>query len=278
MNNILVAIKVAYDEMGRAEKRIADWITDNNDKLFTLSITELASKCGCGEATIVRFARRLGLSGYQELKISLARESGSQRISSSVSAADSPFEVFKKVANGIELSLEMTKKVLKPEKLYHAARAIINADRVAIYGLGNSSSVAQDMQHKLMRAGINAVSYSDNHMQAISASHLHEGDVAIGISHSGSSKDIVDALRLARQRGAVTVAITNQGRSPITKQSDYVLNTASDETQYSILALNSRISQLALIDSLYFYIVYSLDDDARLAIDQTEQALQSKKF
>ena len=75
-----------------------------------------------------------------------------------------------------------------------------------------------------------------------------------------------------------TIAITNQGRSPITKQSDIVLNTASDETQYSILALNSRISQLALIDSLYFYIVYSLDDDARKAIDQTEQALQSKKF
>jgi len=278
MNNILVAIKVAYDDMGRAEKRIADWITQHNDQLFTLSITELAAKCDCGEATIVRFARRLGLTGYQELKISLARESGNQRISGSVSAEDSPFEVFEKVANGIELSLEMTKKVLKPEKLSKAAEAIINADRVVIYGLGNSSSVAQDMQHKLMRAGINAVAYSDNHMQAISASHLGEKDVAVGISHSGSSKDIVEALRLARERGAVTIAITNQGRSPVTKQSDIVLNTASDETQYSILALNSRISQLALIDSLYFYIVYSLDDDARKAIDQTEQALQSKKF
>ena len=76
MNNVLVAIKVAYDDMGRAEKRIAEWITEHNDQLFTLSITELAAKCGCGEATIVRFARRLGLSGYQELKISLARESG----------------------------------------------------------------------------------------------------------------------------------------------------------------------------------------------------------
>ena len=74
---------------------------------------------------------------------------------------------------------KFTEKVLKPEKLSKAAEAIINADRVAIYGLGNSSSVAQDMQHKLMRAGINAVAYSDNHMQAISASHLGEKDVAV---------------------------------------------------------------------------------------------------
>ena len=172
----------------------------------------------------------------------------------------------------------MTKKVLKSDQLALAAQAILSAKKVVLFGLGNSASIALDAQHKLMRAGINAVAYSDNHMQSISASHLCEGDVAIGISHSGSSRDIVEALQIAREKGATTISITNKGRSPITKQSDIVLNTASDETQYSILALNSRISQLALIDSLYYYIAYSLDEEGRKAIDDTEQALMSKKF
>lgn len=278
MNNILLSIKVSYKDMGRAEKRIADWITEQPDELINLSITELASVCGCGEATIVRFARRLGLEGYQALKIALARESGKQRISGTITRDDTAYEVFEKVAEEIYCSLEMTKKILRKEQLAAAADAIIKAGHVAIYGLGSSSSVALDAQHKLMRAGINAVAYSDNHMQAISASHLVAGDVAIGVSHSGSSRDIVDSLKLARLHGATTVAITNRGRSPITKQSDFVLNTASDETQYSFLALNSRISQLALIDSLYYYIVCRLDDDARKAIEDTENALQSKKY
>ncbi len=278
MNNVLVSIKVAYDDMGRAEKRIADWIAENHQKLFSLSITELASECSCGEATIVRFARRLGLDGYQGLKIALAMEEGQKRISGSITEEDTPFEVFEKVCEDIYCSLEMTKKVLKSDQLAIAAKMILSADKVVIFGLGNSASIALDAQHKFMRAGINAVAYSDNHMQSISASHLTSDDVAIGISHSGSSRDIVEALQIARSKGAKTIAVTNRGRSPIIKQSDIVLNTASDETQYRILALNSRISQLALIDSLYYYIVYSLDENAKKAIDDTEQALMSKKF
>lgn len=278
MNNVLVSVKVAYDDMGRAEKRIADWITENHQRMFSMSITELASECSCGEATIVRFARRLGLDGYQGLKIALAMEEGQKRISGSITGDDTPFEVFEKVIEDIYCSLEMTKKVLKSDQLALAAQAILSAKKVVLFGLGNSASIALDAQHKLMRAGINAVAYSDNHMQSISASHLCDGDVAIGISHSGSSRDIVEALQIAREKGATTISITNKGRSPITKQSDIVLNTASDETQYSILALNSRISQLALIDSLYYYIAYSLDEEGRKAIDDTEQALMSKKF
>ena len=278
MKNVLMSIKLSYEDMGRAEKRVADWIMDNHAKLFTMSITELAAECHCGEATIVRFARRLGLDGYQGLKISLAMEEGHRQISNTIVAEDTPYEVFEKVCDGIYLSLEMTKKILRREQIAAAAEAILSARKVAIYGLGNSASVALDAQHKFMRAGILAVSYSDNHMQAISASQLRQGDVAIGVSHSGSSKDIVDALRIAREKGATTISITNKGRSPVTKQSDIVLNTASDETQYSILALNSRISQLALIDALYYYIVYSLDDEARRAIDETELSLESKKF
>ena len=89
------------------------------------------------------------------------------------------------------------------------------AGNIAIFGLGNSAPIALDAAHKLSRAGLNANAYSDNHMQAIIASHLKPGDAAIGISHSGSSKDIIEALRIARENGAATISVTNIGKSPI---------------------------------------------------------------
>ena len=278
MERTSLKIKVLYDEMGRAEKKIADWILQNPGKLIPLSISELADNCKCSEATIVRFARRLGFDGYQALKISLAREENTTNISESISPNDSCFEIFEKVCNDIYCSLERTRKVLDEKALADAVEKILSANKIITLGLGNSASVAVDMSHKFLRAGCNAVAYTDNHMQAIAASHLSEGDVAIGVSHSGSSKDIVDALRIARERGAATICLTNYGKSPIIKVSDIVLQTVSDETRYSILALNSRIAQLAIVDSLYFYIVLRKGEAAVSAIAETEKALLSKKY
>lgn len=278
MDKTTLNIKLLYDKMGKAEKHIADWILDNPGEIISLSIVELAEKCGCGEATIVRFAKRLGFSGYQELKFMLGNQNGKKQVSTHITADDDAYTIYDKVCNDIYLSLEKTKSSLDKKSLSLAADKICNAKKIVIFGLGNSASVATDLSHKLLRAGLNAIAYSDNHMQMIGASHLNEGDVAIGISHSGSSKDIVEALKIARENGATTIAITNRGKSPILKQSDIVLQTSADETQYSILALNSRIVQLAIVDTLYFYIVYNRSEDALESIKQTEKSLLTKKY
>ena len=114
-----------YPEMGKAEKKIADWIIENPTGLIPLSITELAEKCGCGEATIVRFAKRLDFGGYQELKISLAREEGSSDMTDGITAEDSCFEIFEKVSNDIYCSLELTKKAIDKDALEQAAKKIL---------------------------------------------------------------------------------------------------------------------------------------------------------
>ena len=95
---------------------------------------------------------------------------------------------------------------------------------------------------------------------------------------SGSSKDIIDALQIARDHGAATITITNAGKSPILKYSDIVLNTSAMETRYNILALNSRIAQLSIIDALYFYVVYNNSEKAIESIKETEHSLLNKKY
>lgn len=278
MDKTSLNIKILYNEMGKAEKRIADWLLQNPGEILALSIVDLADKCGCSEATIVRFAKRLGFSGYQELKISLAQENDTTTVSTNITVDDTIDEIYDKVCNDIYCSLERTKKVLDTEALRAVCEKIITAKRIVILGLGNSASIALDASHKLLRAGCNAYAYSDNHMQVIVASHLCGDDVVIGISHSGSSKDIVEALSIAKHAGAVTVAITNSGKSPIQKHCDYVLFTASDETKYNLLALNSRIAQLSIVNAIYFYIVYHQSERAMESIKETERSLLTKKY
>ncbi|MBO5305758.1 MAG: MurR/RpiR family transcriptional regulator [Clostridia bacterium] len=279
MESILHKIRFSYTSMGRAEKKIADYILNNTATSTTLSISELASACGCGDATVVRFSRRLGLDGYQELKIRLAGDlSASSQISASIAASDSCFEIFQKRIADISSSLYNTESVLDAGALDKAAKTIMNADRIAVFGLGSSAAIAQDATHKFLRLGLAAQCCCDNHMQAIIASHLKRGSVAIGISHSGSSADIVDALKLCKICGATTICITNFNNSPIVEASDIALFTHSEETKHSILAMSSRIAQLAIFDSIYTYIVLNTEKAAKQAIYNTEIALKGKKL
>lgn len=279
MESLLHQIRFHYDEYGHGEKRIADYILTHTQDIIQISISELADACGCGAATVVRFSRRLGFSGYQALKIGIARElRSSSTISSEISKQDSCFEIFRKGINDISAALWNTESVLDPDQLERAAQTVMNARRIAVFGLGNSAAIATDAAHKFLRLGLDAQACCDNHLQAIIASHLDRQSVAIGISHSGASKDIVEALTLSKIGSARTICITNYQDSPLVKAADIALFTRADETQHSILALSSRIAQLAVIDAIYNYIVINADKASIQAIYNTEAALQNKKF
>lgn len=275
--NTCLNIKILYEKMGSAEKKIADFIMSNPSAVIPLSVSELADKCGCGDATVVRFARRLGFDGYQNLKISIAKDQNLSNLNENITKDDCAFEVFEKVCNDIYCSLEKTKTAIDKNELENACKSIISANKILLFGLGNSASVAMDGAHKLLRLGFNVSCYTDNHMQSIAAAHLKKGDVVISISHSGSSKDIVQATELAKINGATTIALTNKGKSPLIKYCDYVLNTVSDETNYTILGLNSRIAQLAIIDAIYYYLVCNINN-SKTRTEQTENALHIKKY
>ena len=276
MIKTLLNIKIHYDTFTKSEKKIADFLMKNPNSILPLHITELANSCGASQATIVRFARRLGFEGYQQLKIAIAQDTSRHPINENISQNDQAGEIFQKVCTDIYCSLEKTKNAIDFDSLEKCCNAILSADNIIVCGLGNSASVALDASHKIFRLGLNAHAYTDNHMQAIATAHTTKNSVVIGISHSGSSRDIVQALQMAKRNGATTIAITNFGKSPIDKVADIILHTVSDETNYRILGLSSRISQLAIIDTIYSVLVCRIDN-INERISQTELALQPKK-
>lgn len=279
MESVIHKIRFLREEMGPGEKKIADYILKNTEEIIGISVSELSKRSGSGDATVVRFSRRLGFSGYQALKIGIAGELNSaSSVGEEITEEDSCLEIFKKRINDISVSLVNTESVLDGIQLEKAANTIMKADRIVIFGLGNSAAIAGDAAHKFLRLGLPAQACCDNHMQAIIAAHLDRNCVAVGVSHSGSSKDIVEALQLSKIGGAKTICITNFDNSPIVKESDITLFTKSEETKHSILAMNSRIAQLAIFDAIYTYIVLHKENSAKQEIYKTEISLQNKKF
>jgi len=277
----MLKIQSCLPDMSATERRIAQYILDHPTDIISLSITELAARSRVSDATVVRFCRFLGMQGYQALKIALAQDivSPIERIHEEVSETDSDTDILAKVFNSTLHALEYTQRILSKEQFERALNALEAARFIYIYGCGNSASVAQDFQHKLMRLDLHATAYSDSHMQCIASTLLRKGDVCVAISHSGSSRDVVDAADIAKQNGATVICMSNIGRSPLGDLADIRLDTASKETAYHIVALSSRISQYTIINSIYSALAvrrYQQVSDSKQSV--IEKALAAKKY
>lgn len=276
----IIKIESLFDKLSKSDKKICKYILENINSIIHLSITEVAEHTKTSEATVVRICKKLGYRGFQDFKISLAQEISTplEAIFSAASETDTCYDIYKKEIESITSTLQLTKAILNKDSLESAAEAIKASNRTMIYGVGNSAAIALDFSHKMSRAGINCISYSDSHLQTITATGLKEGDVAIGISHSGSSRDVVEALQLAKKNGAKTISITSYGSSPITKTSDIILFTSSEEVKHRIIGLSSRFAQLAIIDSIYIYISLKDSEGAFARMNRIDKELQSKKY
>ena len=276
---LLMKIQELRGNLSRAECKVVDYITKNPQKVITLSVAGLAEASGISDATVVRTCRKIGMSGYQDLKVTLAQDivSPLQSIHEQVCADDDAPSVVAKVFGSTLNALTYTHETLNAQAVEMAAEAIMNAQRVSVLALGNSHAIALDLQHKLMRLGILANCYTDSHMMTIAAANMQEGDLVFAISHSGSSRDVVDAARLAKGRGAKIISLTNIGRSPLSKTADICLYTAAKETMYRIVALSSRIVQMAIIDCIYTLIAIRRADSVE-GFRRIEHALEKQKY
>jgi DNA-binding MurR/RpiR family transcriptional regulator len=236
------------------------------------------------ETTVLRFCRAIGLGGYPELRIALARaaqreetdQNAGPPVNGPIGEGDSVADVVAKISYADSRAVEETGAALDVAALTAAIDAVSAAGRIDVYGIGASALVAHDLHQKLHRLGLISFSWADPHLALTSAAVLEAGDVAIGISHTGTTIDTVDSLRVARQHGATTIAVTNFAKSPITAEADVVLTTAARETTFRSGAMASRIAQLALIDCLFTGVAQRSYDHAIDTLETTYAAVSSR--
>lgn len=245
-------LNVAMPKLRDSEKKIVEFIQNNQEEIIHLSITEVAERSETSESSVVRLCKRLGYKGFQDMKIHLAKEviEPVKQIHEVIEKGDNVMTIKKKVFQSNIQALYDSLEVCDDEQLVKAVEAIRKARTIEFYGTGGSGTVALDAQHKLLKLGIKSSAYIDPTLQAMSASMLTGEDVVVGISHTGSNTDVLNSLKIAKESGATLICITNASKSPITTISDIILQTASNETLFRTDAIASRIAQLTIIDIL----------------------------
>jgi DNA-binding MurR/RpiR family transcriptional regulator len=276
----LIRIKSAMDSFKPSVRAIAEFVLKHPERVVQMSISELARDVEVGESTVMRFCWAIDYKGYQEFKLRLAQDlvEPVAFIHENITFADTPADIATKVFQTNQRAVEETQRALDPAMIEVAARAIAVARRVDIYGVGYSYFSALDAKLKFARFGLTADAFGDPHLQVMSAVALRSGDVAIGISHSGSTRDVVEALVPARKAGATTVAITNFCPSPLTRSADIVLLTASHESPLGGEVLTSRIAQLCVLDVLSVAVAVQLGERVLNLIERTSEAVRKKRY
>jgi len=262
-----------------AQARIATEVLRDPAAVASSTIGRLAARCGTSLPSVTRFCLALGLSGYAELRLALAAESGRSSHSwergtgSEVGPDDSLDDVLRTLLRADTRALEDTVASLDVDALGRAVRAISDARRIDLYAVAGSASVAEDLRLRLHRIGRAASTWNDVHTALASSALLGIGDVAIGISHSGETIEVLEPLGRAGRQGATTVAITNYPRSPLARMADVVLVTAARDVTFRTGGLSGRHAQMIVLDALYLGVAQRDYPLAEQAFDATADAV-----
>ncbi len=239
----------------KAERKLIEELRQiDKNALIYLSITELSGLVDVAEATIVRFCRKLGYKGFQDFKLSLSQELGSE-----------PKDTHSRpqqIAEDMIDAITETSKQIDHEVCLGIARRMVQAGKICVFAVGNSSIASLAVRYRLLRAGINVDASSDPHIQSIAVANLNEHDFLILISISGSTKDILSLAEIAKKRSVPVLVITNYDKSPLVKYADWVLLSSKKEAANEGGSLIGTVTQAYVADVLCTAVYEVLGGDA----------------
>ncbi|WP_293748493.1 MurR/RpiR family transcriptional regulator [Limnohabitans sp. Rim8] len=280
---MLDRIKASLPSLAPAEQRVGKLVLADPRAFAKLPVTELAERAHVSKPTVVRFCRSVGYDGLSDFKLKLAGSvsEGVPFIHRSVDADDKTSDIAVKVIDNTVAAFLKYRNDASSFALDHAAQALAGTQktnrRIEFYGVGNSGIVAQDAQHKFFRLGVNAIAYSDGHMQVMSASMLKPGDCAVIISNSGRTRDLMDACDIAKKQGATTIVITASG-SPLASAGHIHLTADHPEGYDKYSPMVSRLLHLLIIDILATTVALRIGEALQPALRDMKKNLSSKRY
>lgn len=263
------AIHTCYPSLSAAEKRVADVILEQKDAAIYASLQEITALAGVGDASVLRFCRKVGYAGFQDLKLAIALAQKGEEEIGSERFADT-------IAQNLHKTIDDTKDMLELERIQRSSAMIRGARRIFIYGVGASGGAASNMAAKLLRYGVTAHVVSDLHYQLMSSAVMSAADLLIAFSLSGATKAIVEAVWLAKRSGAGVIAVTGYPRSPLADIADVVLLTASRKSPVEGGSVSGLVAQLYITDLLCTSYALKYAEEALAMRDRTYAAIANK--
>lgn len=269
----------ALDSLAPAERRAAEVLVARADDATRLSVADIATEAETSEATIVRMCKKAGFDGFNDVKLRLHRDLARPMDvdGGEVDTGDGARVVVQKVFAAAGASLAETAGLLEPGVMLRAVEAIEQAATVTLFGVGTSAYVALDAARRLMRIGTQAHVETSGVDQAVRAALLEPPATVIAVSASGTSKDVVEALRIAADRGATTIAVTHAPRSPLARSAQLVIPVAAQESAFGTEAMAARLAMLAALDAVFVLVAMRRGDATLASLDRVEEALRAKR-
>ena len=263
--NLLLRLRQGVDGYSRTQQKLGEFVLSDPAKVVYLTITELARESDTSEASVTRLCRALGCKGYNEFKMALALD-----LQQGLPVEHSGDEIDNVVNESVQ-ALQDTAKLLDRTLLESAALALHQAQSVQIYGVAASAILGEYLHYKLLRLGKPAQLFSDMHRAAMNATTLNKDTLVVAISSSGSTRDLLHVVKLARKQGVRVLALSNTPRSPLASLSDIQLVAAKPEGPLSAGALNAKVGVMLLVELLTMSLI-ALDEKYSDVSQQTASA------
>jgi len=283
MTSIELRIRSIYDTLSNAEKKVADYFLNNVENVFNKPIAQLAQEAGVSKVAWVRFCKDIGFDGLKDLKKALFAQ---MREKPDETLAD-PFSDVRDIASTKSLiegikqnsirAIQDTAEMLDPDSLEEAARVILNARSVRIFGVGASGMVGNDLHSKLMRINKNSYFATDHHTQLTYAASMTPQDVAVLISMSGTTSEVLEVLSLIKRCGTPSIALTKYSKTPLATHADTVLYISSPEITMRSGAMSSRLAQLMVIDALFTAVAHMDYESIAGSLEKSHETIQSHR-
>ena len=256
MKNVLILLRENLPQMNTAERAAGDYILSHPHEASSLSIHELASESFTSASAVVRMCKALGFHGYKDfrktLTVELVLQDESMVLSQDeIRKGDSIEEIIRKITWQNIQSLQETQRLMDPSVLKKCAEKMVEADRILLFGMGASFVTAKDAYLKLLRINKPCVISEDWHLQLVTARSSTRKDLAIIISYSGHTAEMITCAKAMKENQTTILAITRPVKSPISDLADLKLYTTSSESLFRSAAMASRSSSMNIIDILY---------------------------
>ncbi len=280
--NILESITAQYHSLTRSGKKLADYIFAHTGEAQYFSISTLAENSGVSEASITRFCHGLGLAGYNDFKLALAKTdhvTDMGELSDSpqgIASEDSLNTIFQKIHKASVLSLNETLELLNEDAINKAVDLLVQADRVFCFGNGGSMVMAMEAWARFSTATSRFVHVSDSHMQIMNTALATSRVVLLVFSYSGSTKDMEDTLQIAREHGVSIIQVTHYPNSRAAQFADVVLLCGYNEGPLQSGSIPAKVGQLLLIDCLFYGFCRRNPEASAAARSATAEAVARK--
>ncbi len=279
--NTLEYIKQSYENFTDGEKLIANYLLSNKESIINLSAKEIGDITNTSAATVVRFSKKLGFDSLNEMKLKLSMSLNNNEETSNFKYLDKDLEtkdIIYGIKNSIDVVMEKTVKLIKEEELEKATELLIGAKDIYIYSVGVSGLVGLDFYYKLSRINKRCIAHTDTHLQVTSSALMQSGDVAVAISYSGSTREVLKCVENAKKLNVPVISITKASmNNELENLSDITLKIPFVEKSLREGAMSSRISQLAVIDMLFIGMVKNNLKEIEEKLIVTRKAVEELK-